>query len=434
MSDSPFTRYSKYPNTKDDLILSEGQLVNKRTKAPLLTIDGLPWLLNNPDLSLAKWRQQLRQFVDAHLIEIQKLENTKAALPSTRKRMDKTLEALRYNHAAFEALLSPILQMDGKYPEHLNLQFDLPKVHAYFQNIFRDWHWDTDENQKHLDFVVDSLGDVKFDRLFVFGAGAGRLSYDLHRRLQLTETIVSDINPLLALVADRSFQGTPLGLYDVPDAPLNLEQVAYRSQPTSIAKVDGLHTALCDISDNAFRSEKLQTILTPWLIDVVNHPLETLLFQCHRLLEKGGYWVNFGPLGYSDRYSTQSYRSEEIKELAEQFGFKLVASKQAILPYMQSPVTQSGRTEPVQCLVFEKCSDHQFRWREHQPPIWITNIDEPIQLTSALQQKLEVAKTQYEILAAVDGKISINELAQMMAEHYQMSEDDAVESLLSFLG
>ena len=60
----------------------------------------------------------------------------------------------------------------------------------------------------------------------VFGAGAGRLAYDLHLQHDATRTVAIDFNPLLLLIARKIYAGETLALHEFPIAPRTANDVA----------------------------------------------------------------------------------------------------------------------------------------------------------------------------------------------------------------
>ena len=75
----------------------------------------------------------------------------------------------------------------------------------YYHHILRDWAWDavpsrhfkTHVNDANLQRVLNVWPNPTPGKMLFLGAGAGRLSWDLHRVLKPEFTIAADINPFL---------------------------------------------------------------------------------------------------------------------------------------------------------------------------------------------------------------------------------------------
>ena len=82
----------------------------------------------------------------------------------------------------------------------------------YFELVLRDWAWEAaaadateSENQAAWRRVETALlasgGTASLGKVLVLGAGAGRLSWDLHRHCQPDLSLAVDFNPLLTYIA-----------------------------------------------------------------------------------------------------------------------------------------------------------------------------------------------------------------------------------------
>ncbi|MCB0357291.1 MAG: hypothetical protein KDD40_09805, partial [Bdellovibrionales bacterium] len=71
-----------------------------------------------------------------------------------------------------------------------------------------------------------------------------------------------------------------------------------------------------------FKPKSLNTIITPWFIDIVAQDFSSLAKKINHCLDQNGLWINIGPLGY-DNFKAQSYSKEELEEHLKLAGFKI---------------------------------------------------------------------------------------------------------------
>ena len=98
-----------------------------------------------------------------------------------------------------------------------------------------------------------------------------------------------DFNPLLLLVAQAVTRGEKLHLYEFPIAPLALEDDAVLRTLAAPEPVDGsFQLVLGDALRPPFREEAFDTVVTPWLIDIISEDLPVFSARINRLLKKEG--------------------------------------------------------------------------------------------------------------------------------------------------
>ena len=113
--------------------------------------------------------------------------------------------------------------------------------------------------------------------MLVLGAGAGRLAYDIHDNFDCAMTVAMDFNPMLMLVAQTVTRGDTLELYEFPIAPQGFDDGAVkRTLSAPKALDDGFQLVLGDALRAPFRAGAFDTIVTPWLIDIIDDDLGTL--------------------------------------------------------------------------------------------------------------------------------------------------------------
>ena len=307
--------------------------------------------------------------------------------------------------------------------------YDASRMLQYFELLLRDWAWDAAvppaENENHLELqrlrrAVAQTGIPLGDTL-VLGAGAGRLSWDIQRALHPSCTLALDTNPVLISAAHRlialrqNWQLTEL--QPNPQAgfpPLRRWQLA--AEPGS----EDDHARWFALAANGWspplRAGSLDTVITPWFLDVNGREVRALIAQVQKLLKPGGIWLNTGPLLYgTDIPPMRRYTTAEIVELVEFAGFTLEYQDLAVSPYLKTPLSAQLRTEQVWTFAARAPTPDapgQKAPQRAQPPAWILLTHLPIpQLPiappddPALQQLLKL----------VDGRRSVNDIAAQLA-------------------
>ena len=203
--------------TDDDLIVESSPVLrcpSCDTRYPLITCGDswVPWLFRRPDVSQLEWSARYKGFLNLNAIEHNRLNRALHKSPSSdaaRQRIEYAMHARREHQSQVEAVLAPLgLDGDVLVPAVTKTLHDkLPKnqsLTSYAANIFRDWAWDNGENEALLGAIADVLeADQRDDvgSVLTLGAGACRLSYDIHRRYSPSMSVALDFNPLLLLIA-----------------------------------------------------------------------------------------------------------------------------------------------------------------------------------------------------------------------------------------
>ena len=183
----------------------------------------VPWLFKDPDAVHLEWRARFNGFLHANASEQARL---KEALQDRklgrhgRERIAALSEAREAQRKQIFELLAPLSlsarRTDPNLDRSGSLHSKLPRqqgLTSYYSNVFRDWSWNNGENDKLFECVGCVLqNETPFapGRMLTLGAGAGRLSYDLHRHYRPEASVALDINPLLVFLASRIIGGAPL--------------------------------------------------------------------------------------------------------------------------------------------------------------------------------------------------------------------------------
>ncbi len=145
---------------------------------------------------------------------------------------------------------------------------------------------------------------------------------------------------------------------------------------------DRFHLILGDALRAPFPGQSFDTIVTPWLIDIINDDLPVLAARINKLLTENGRWVNFGSLAFSTPERARRYSPEETKAIVAEAGFSDPYVSQNTIPYMCSPASRHGRQEKVFSFSAYKERDAEKPARYKALPDWIVTGNEPVPLTA----------------------------------------------------
>jgi len=428
---------------KTPLEQADGKLHCKACKVDFHSVDDIPWLFAEPQAALGEWRGRLQFALQQLSHEIvgldQELKNEEMTALA-RRRVERYRKCVESHRRKLQKLLRPVdLQsLQGNYESYLALRTRLPSdqgLNTYYANIHRDWAWGEDENQASLKQVRAVLHDhAELGNVLVLGAGAGRLAYDIHMNMECTATVAMDFNPMLMLVAKAITQGEELNLYEFPIAPLALEDDAVlRKLSAPEVAGDNFHLVLGDALRPPFPEKSFDTIVTPWLIDIISEDLPVLAARINRLLKKDGRWVNFGSLAFSSSKKAQCYSPEEVKAIVAENGFSDPYVSQATIPYMSSPASRHGRQERVFTFSAYKERSASKPERHKALPDWIVTGNDPVPLLPSFRQQAMTTQIYSFIMSLIDGKRSVKDMAVVLESQKLMTKEEAEPAIRSFL-
>ena len=396
-----------------------------------------------PQAALGEWRGRLQ-------LALQKLSQEIAGLdqelqgddlrPLAKRRIERYRKAVESHKRSLQKLLQPVeLQsLQGNYESYLALRTRMPTdqgLNTYYPNIHRDWSWGEEENNASLKQVSAVLHDhAELGNVLVLGAGAGRLAYDIHSKLNCTSTVAMDFNPLLMMVAKAVTSGKKLSLYEFPIAPLALDDDAVLRKLTAPEVADeNFHLVFGDALRAPFPDETFDTVVTPWLIDIISEDLPVLAARINNLLKENGRWVNFGSLAFSNPKRARCYSPEETKAIIAENGFSDPYVSQATIPYMNSPASRHGRQERVFSFSAYKERMADKPERHKALPDWIVTGNDPVPLSPSFQQQAMTTQIYSFIMSLIDGKRSIKEMALVLEKQKLMTKEEAEPAIRSFM-
>jgi ubiquinone/menaquinone biosynthesis C-methylase UbiE/uncharacterized protein YbaR (Trm112 family) len=411
------------------------------------SVGGIPWLFAEPDASLGEWRNRLHFSLQQLANESQRIQAELATddLPAlARKRLERQIEAVDEHRMLLRKILEPldIRSLQASYESYLALRTRLPidqGIQTYYPNIHRDWCWGDTENAASVSeiktIVSDSDGDSHaLGDTLILGAGAGRLAYDIHMQFETARTVAMDFNPLLLLVAKRVMQGDELELYEFPLAPISLEDFAVLrnlSAPETVR--ENFHFVFGDALRPPFAAASFDTVVTPWIIDIVNETLPIQAARINRLLKTGGRWINFGSLAFDHPERARRYSSEETLEIVEQAGFAPPQARETRMPYMCSPASRHGRQESVFTFAATKTGDADAPARHKALPDWIVTGKEPVPLLQSFKSQALSTQIYSYIMSLIDGKRTIADMAKILEQQKLMTQQEAEPAIRTFL-
>ena len=395
---------------------------------------------------MLEWKARYNGFLHTNSVELERLRQARSDDQCSRrghKRISKLLQAHEHHREQVTAILAPIGLEQINWPADATslLQSKLPKnqgLSSYSSNIFRDWAWDNGENEVLLD-AIDSVlkpdARSNIGSIVTLGSGAGRLSYDMHRRYAPDMSVLLDHNPYLLHIAGQVIQGHEVSLYEFPVAPLNEASFAVLQKchaPTALVDRN-FYYLLADALNPPVARESCDTIVTPWLIDIIAEDLRIFIPRINQSLVEGGVWVNTGSLAFFHRDESWCYSEEEVLELVEANGFEILATERRSIPYLQSPHSAHGRIEEV--LSFSAVKVHSVDAEEKKPyiPAWVLNSTRPVPSST----ETEICSSNYllkaQVLALVDGKRTINQIARMVARQYGLGLPETLHAVKHIL-
>jgi len=428
---------------KTPLAEKDGVFSCEACKIDFPSLDGIPWMFAEPQATLSEWRGRLQFSLQQLSQESAQLDTeikNKDLRPLTRRRVERFKKATDSHRRSLQKLLQPVdvQSMHGTFETYLALRTRLPAdqaLNTYYANVHRDWAWGDEENKASLKQVRSVLHEnAELGNVLVLGAGAGRLAYDLHMQMGCTATVAMDFNPLLLLIAQAVVNGETLKLYEFPIAPKSLEDDAVlRTLSAPDVVRDGFHLVLGDALRPPFAGQSFDTVITPWLIDIVTEDLPTLAARVNTLLKSNGRWVNFGSLAFAHPSRARRYSPEETKAIVAENGFSDPYVSDATIPYMCSPASRHGRQEKVFTFSAYKERDADQPPRHRALPDWIVTGKEPVPLTPSFRSQAMTTQIYSFIMSLIDGKRTLKDMAGILEKQKLMTRDEAESAIRSFL-
>ena len=406
-------------------------------------VGDIPWLFAEPDASLGEWRNRLHFSIqqlsgDSQRIQAELSVDDLNAL--TRQRLEHLVTAIDEHRNMLRRILEPvnIQSMQASNESYLALRTRLPidqGIQTYYANLHRDWSWGDQENEASVNEIKAIIGDQsQLGDTLILGAGACRLAYDIHMQLDTNRTIAVDFNPLLLLVAKSVMRGDETELYEFPLAPKSLEDFAVlRKLSAPVAVRENFHFVFGDALRPPFAANSFDTVVTPWIIDIVNEELPVQAARINNLLKPQGRWINFGSLAFDHPQRARRYSTEETLAIVEEAGFATPESREQSIPYMCSPASRHGRQETVFTFSASKTANVKAASRHKALPDWIVTGKEPVPLLQSFKSQAMSTQIYAFIMSLIDGKRTIGDMAQILEQQKLMTSQEAIPAIRTFL-
>ncbi|HXW09269.1 MAG TPA: class I SAM-dependent methyltransferase [Steroidobacteraceae bacterium] len=349
---------------------------------------------------------------------------------STRNRLKLLAHACDDHARRLRALLAPLAIGDDAANPATYAALDPgvavgPGIAGYYANVHRDWCWGDVENEATFGAVQAALGGHTPKSIAVLGAGAGRLAYDLHERLRPGRTIAADVSPLLTFVARRMFEGERLELYEFPVAPRDLASHALlRTLAAPRRARPGLHAVFGDARQAPLAPGAFDTVITPWLVDVIDADLEQVAAAVNALLEPGGRWVCTGTMFFERRDPAHAYSSEEVEEVVAATGFSRPTLAARRVPYLASPASRHARDEELVTFAVTRVAESPAR--RPGPAAWLDDPRRAVPLPPPVAERTLALRVEGYVASLVDGRRSLADIATRLVDERLLMPDEAL--------
>jgi hypothetical protein len=406
------------------------------------TVDGVPWLCADAEGVLGDWRSRSRALITqltAQSAAYRAALTDDVRRAATRNRL-KLLSTACSDHARRLAhLLAPLdVTATAAAPEtYLALGRRVPLAQgltSYYANVHRDWCWGDVENEGAFRAVDEALGTRSPGTTLVLGCGAGRLAYDLHVRRRPLVTLAADLNPLMLIIARRILAGGSVSLYEFPLAPRDLASNALLRELKAPAPAPpGLVLVGADASRAPFAPAAFDTVVTPWLIDILDEDFAAFCARLGNWLKPGGRWINSGTLFFQHGDPVRCYSLDELPDLLGEAGFVDIQVREKIVPYLASPASRQARMERLVTFAATLRSPAPQPPAHRSWPAWLERGDLPVPLPAGVASEALAMRVRAYVASLVDGRRTLADIADVLVRERLMPADEALPAVRAFL-
>jgi hypothetical protein len=174
-------------------------------------------------------------------------------------------------------------------------------------------------------------------------------------------------------------------------------------------------------------------VVTPWLIDILPEPFDALCARVNALLVEGGRWLNFGSLSFHDPDPKLRYGLDECVAALDGAGFGELRTQEHEIPYMCSPASRHGRRELI--VAWSATKQHEARKapRHRALPEWLVRGVDAVPLLESFRLQALSTRIHAFIMSLIDGRRSIKDIADVLAEQRLMTREEAEPTIRGFL-
>ena len=196
---------------------------------------------------------------------------------------------------------------------------------------------------------------------------------------------------------------------------------------------DGLYYVLADAQVPPFLPASFDTIVTPWLVDILPERFDKLCSRLNGLLDAGGRWINFGTLSFHTADPKLRYSAEECAEIVAAAGFAPPVMKETPMPYLCSPASRHGRREQILSWTTDKQHDVPPPPSYEALPDWIVHGNKPVPLLEPFRQQAESTRIRAFTLSLIDGNRTLDDMAQVFVDQNLLTFDQAKAAIRAAL-
>jgi ubiquinone/menaquinone biosynthesis C-methylase UbiE len=430
------------------------QLVGANATYP--KVSDIPWLFPDPKHVLANWRERADRLLQEYAAENSDLKETikDSSSALTKQRIEKIRILKIQQLETLKRILEPMkLGTKLSLPKKTAFGYRLPfsqGLLGYFPNVARDWGAGNEladrENRILFDTTLAAIpAEVQNNpapRILVLGSGASRLAYDIAKHFPQSLVVALDLNPVLLLAAQSVNDGEKLKAVTFSVSPRDrlcpgetIELVAPKGQATNLKFVFG------DVYALPFQEEAFDLCISPWLVDILPRRFSELTASIHRVLKPDGHWANCGAWFFNFQNEVDNISLAEAEETGKSMGWNPLSSSLVETPYLQSLQDNHRRFETMTVFTWQKSKTLEPPVRTSQENIrpsiddrvdWIRNPALTVPKLSPFTNSAETYATMAWVLAQVDGKRSLNEIAAILVQQSGMEPEQAVDAVQSF--
>lgn len=371
------------------------------------------WQRNLWQHQLALNHQQAQMGIELMQAQLERSD----LVPATLDRIREALAIAEQSLASIEGLMARY-GLQPEYQEQFQ-HLSLGPISEYYHHILQDWAWGDEAIKQRLAPILAIAPPEPIGTLVALGAGAGRLSWELHQRLRPAQTLACDINPLL-LAAGHSLIKKQQGFdfFELNSFPqIGLARSACFSLPAA-RNAEGnnhnWHALAADVWHMPLKEHSADVILTAWFIDVHGGDNRQLIRQIYQWLKPGGLWINSGPLLYPKNTPLEhKYDRQELLQLISLAGFSWQAERLDSQVHLSSPINVRQQTEQAWTFCARKPTSPNPPPTD-LPPAWLIYHQLPV--PGCFTPQSDSHPLIERIVQAVDGTRSIEQLTALTAE------------------
>jgi hypothetical protein len=228
--------------------------------------------------------------------------------------------------------------------------------------------------------------------------------------------------------------GESAKFYEFPIAPKSIDDFAVLRELSAPQAVrEDFYLVAADVLRAPFTAAAFDSVVTPWLIDIVTEDLPIFAARVNQLLKPGGRWLNFGSLAFDHPQRARRYSTEETLAIVQDAGFAEPVVVEATIPYMCSPASRHGRTETVFTFSARKTDEATPPPRHKALPDWIVTGKVAVPLSPSFRTQAMSTQIYSFIMSLIDGKRTIGDMAKMLEQQNLMSKAEAEPAIRKFL-